>query len=234
MPQADGGFRSARAGSIAGTHFPRLDRVICAGFDRLSPLPPFVMDLLLSCNITLAVVILLTTVYVSRPLDFSVFPSVLLGTTLARLVLNVASTRLILTRGAEDGTAAAGHVIQAFGEFVAGGQLFIGFTIFAILIAIQFLVITKGATRISEVAARFALDGMPGKQMAIDADLNAGLITQEQARGAAKRSPNRPTSTERWTVPANSCAVMPLPVSSSRSSISWPDLGSASSNMAWT
>ncbi len=140
------------------------------------------MDMLLSCNITLAVVILLTTIYVSRPLDFSVFPSILLGTTLARLVLNVASTRLILTRGAEDGTAAAGHVIQAFGEFVAGGQLFIGFTIFAILIAIQFLVITKGATRISEVAARFALDGMPGKQMAIDADLNAGLITQEVAR----------------------------------------------------
>ena len=101
-------------------------------------------------------------------------------------MLNVASTRLILARGAEDGTAAAGHVIQAFGEFVAGGQLFIGFTIFAILIAIQFLVITKGATRISEVAARFALDGMPGKQMAIDADLNAGLITQEQARSAGR------------------------------------------------
>jgi flagellar biosynthesis protein FlhA len=140
------------------------------------------MDLLLSCNITISVVILLTTVYVSRPLDFSVFPSVLLGTTMARLVLNVASVRLILTRGAEDGTAAAGHVIQAFGEFVAGGQLFIGVTIFAILIAIQFLVITKGATRISEVAARFALDGMPGKQMAIDADLNAGLVTQEVAR----------------------------------------------------
>ncbi len=160
--------------------FPVL--IVASVLVLVAPLPPVLMDLLLSCNITVSVVILLTTVYVSRPLDFSVFPSVLLGTTMARLVLNVASVRLILTRGAEDGTAAAGHVIQAFGEFVAGGQLFIGVTIFAILIAIQFLVITKGATRISEVAARFALDGMPGKQMAIDADLNAGLVTQEVAR----------------------------------------------------
>jgi flagellar biosynthesis protein FlhA len=163
-----------------GLLFPVL--IVASVLVLVAPLPPFLLDLLLSCNITLAVIILLTTIYVSRPLDFSVFPSILLGTTLARLVLNVASTRLVLTRGAEDGTAAAGHVIQAFGEFVAGGQLFVGFTIFAILIAIQFLVITKGATRISEVAARFALDGMPGKQMAIDADLNAGLVTQEQAK----------------------------------------------------
>jgi flagellar biosynthesis protein FlhA len=146
------------------------------------PLPPVVLDLLLSANITLAVVILLTTISVGRPLDFSVFPTLLLGTTLARLVLNVASTRLILTRGAEDGTAAAGGVIQAFGEFVAGGQIAVGLIMFLILVTIQFLVITKGATRISEVAARFALDGMPGKQMAIDADLNAGFITPEQAR----------------------------------------------------
>src|SRR3984957_13558451 len=179
MPQADGGFRGAVMRS-RGLIFPVL--IVSSVLVLIAPLPPFMMDLLLSCNITLAVVILLAPVSVSRPLDFSVFPSVLLGTTLARLVLNVASTRLILARGAEDGTAAAGHVIQAFGEFVAGGQLFIGFTIFAILIAIQFLVITKGATRISEVAARFALDGMPGKQMAIDADLNAGLVTQEVAR----------------------------------------------------
>lgn len=146
------------------------------------PLPSVVLDLLLSANITLAVVILLTTIYVGRPLDFSVFPSLLLGTTLARLVLNVASTRLILTQGAEDGTAAAGGVIQAFGEFVAGGQIAVGLIMFIILVTIQFLVITKGATRISEVAARFALDGMPGRQMAIDADLNAGLITPEQAQ----------------------------------------------------
>ncbi|HEV8070331.1 MAG TPA: flagellar biosynthesis protein FlhA [Planctomycetaceae bacterium] len=177
--QAETGLRGAFARSQA-LIFPVL--IVASVLVLVAPLPPVLMDLLLSCNITISVVILLTTVYVSRPLDFSVFPSVLLGTTMARLVLNVASVRLILTRGAEDGTAAAGHVIQAFGEFVAGGQLFIGVTIFAILIAIQFLVITKGATRISEVAARFALDGMPGKQMAIDADLNAGLVTQEVAR----------------------------------------------------
>lgn len=146
------------------------------------PLPPALLDLLLSANITASVVILLTTMYVSKPLEFSVFPSLLLGTTLARLVLNVASTRLILTRGGSDGTGAAGGVIQAFGEFVAGGQVAVGLIIFVILIAIQFLVITKGATRISEVAARFALDGMPGKQMAIDADLQAGIVNAETAK----------------------------------------------------
>ncbi len=146
------------------------------------PLPAGLLDLLLSANITVSVLILLTTLYVGKPLEFSVFPSLLLGTTLARLVLNVASTRLILTHGGTDGTGAAGGVIQAFGEFVAGGQVAVGLIIFVILIAIQFLVITKGATRISEVAARFALDGMPGKQMAIDADLQAGLLNAESAR----------------------------------------------------
>ena len=146
------------------------------------PLPARVLDLLLSANITISVLILLTTLYVGRPLEFSVFPSLLLGTTLSRLVLNVASTRLILTHGGIDGTGAAGGVIQAFGEFVAGDKVAVGLIIFVILIAIQFLVITKGATRISEVAARFALDGMPGKQMAIDADLQAGLLNAETAR----------------------------------------------------
>ncbi len=146
------------------------------------PLPPGLLDLLLSANIAVSVLILLTTLYVKKPLEFSVFPSLLLGTTLARLVLNVASTRLILTHGGTAKTGAAGGVIQAFGEFVAGGQIAVGLIIFVILIAIQFLVITKGATRISEVAARFALDGMPGKQMAIDADLQAGLLNAETAR----------------------------------------------------
>jgi flagellar biosynthesis protein FlhA len=146
------------------------------------PLPAALLDLLLSANITVSVLILLTTIYVAKPLEFNVFPSLLLGTTLARLVLNVASTRLILTRGGTDGTGAAGGVIQAFGEFVAGDKVAVGLIIFVILIAIQFLVITKGATRISEVAARFALDGMPGKQMAIDADLQAGLLNAESAR----------------------------------------------------
>jgi flagellar biosynthesis protein FlhA len=146
------------------------------------PLPAALLDLLLSANIAISVMVLLTSLYVRKPLDFSVFPSLLLGTTLARLVLNVASTRLILTRGGFDGTGAAGDVIRVFGDFVAGGQVAVGFIIFIILIAIQFLVITKGATRISEVAARFALDGMPGRQMAIDADLQAGLLTAEAAR----------------------------------------------------
>jgi flagellar biosynthesis protein FlhA len=146
------------------------------------PLPPLVLDFLLSANVTVAVVVLLTTIYVSKPLEFSVFPSLLLGTTLARLVLNVASTRLILTRAGSDGEAAAGGVIEAFGTFVAGDQIAVGIIIFVIVVAIQFLVITKGATRISEVAARFALDGMPGKQMAIDAELSAGAIKADEAR----------------------------------------------------
>jgi flagellar biosynthesis protein FlhA len=148
----------------------------------VTPLPPLLMDLLLAANITASVLILLTTVYVGRPLEFSSFPAILLGTTLARLVLNVASTRLVLTRGGTDGTQAAGKVIEAFGQFVAGDQIAVGIVIFSIIVAIQFLVITKGATRISEVAARFALDGLPGKQLAIDADLNANAITHEQAR----------------------------------------------------
>ncbi|MEM9364451.1 MAG: flagellar biosynthesis protein FlhA [Planctomycetota bacterium] len=148
----------------------------------LIPLPPFLMDLLLATNITIGVVVLLTTVYVATPLEFSIFPSLLLATTLARLVLNVATTRLILT-GAESGNSgAAGGVIQSFGEFVAGDRIEVGIIIFVIIVLIQFIVITKGSTRISEVAARFALDGMPGKQMAIDADLNAGLINEQQAQ----------------------------------------------------
>lgn len=140
------------------------------------------MDLLLAMNITVAVIILLTTVYVKTPLEFSIFPSLLLATTLGRLVLNVASTRLILTRAESEQMAAAGDVISSFGEFVAGDKLVVGLIIFVIIIVIQFLVITKGATRISEVAARFALDGMPGRQMAIDADLNAGAIDEKQAQ----------------------------------------------------
>ena len=148
----------------------------------VAPMPPALLDLLLAGNVTIATVILLVSVYVSRPLDFSVFPAVLLGTTLARLVLNVASTRLILSRAGTDGTGAAGGVIEAFGRFVSGDNLVVGLILFGILVTIQFLVITKGATRIGEVAARFALDGMPGKQMAIDADLSAGLIDQDQAK----------------------------------------------------
>ncbi|MFI4882933.1 MAG: flagellar biosynthesis protein FlhA [Phycisphaerales bacterium JB064] len=149
------------------------------------PLPPVILDLLISANISLSVIILLTVLYMDRPLKFSVFPSLLLGVTMFRLVLNIASTRLILTADAgtpEQALSVAGEVIQAFGAFVAGDSLFVGVVIFLILVAVQFLVITKGATRISEVAARFTLDAMPGKQMAIDADLNAGIISEQEAR----------------------------------------------------
>jgi flagellar biosynthesis protein FlhA len=148
----------------------------------LVPLPTEIMDLLLAGNITIAVIVLLTTIYVKTPLEFSIFPSLLLVTTLGRLVLNVASTRLILTQAESKGELAAGAVIKSFGEFVAGDKIIIGLIIFIIIIVIQFVVITKGATRISEVAARFALDGMPGRQMAIDADVNAGAIDEHEAQ----------------------------------------------------
>jgi len=146
------------------------------------PLPAGMLDVLLAANITVSVIVLLTTIYVRTPLEFSIFPSLLLATTLGRLVLNVASTRLILSEGGSNKLQAAGGVIQAFGEFVAGDQLVVGIIIFVIIVVIQFVVITKGATRISEVAARFALDGMPGRQMAIDADLNAGIIDEREAQ----------------------------------------------------
>lgn len=148
----------------------------------LVTLPSTVMDFLLAMNITLAVIMLLTTVYVRAPLEFSIFPSLLLASTLLRLVLNVATTRLILTRAGSDGLNAAGSVVRTFGEFVAGDKIVVGIIIFLIIVVIQFVVITKGATRISEVAARFALDGMPGRQMAIDADLNAGIIDEHEAQ----------------------------------------------------
>lgn len=145
------------------------------------PLAPIILDTLFSFNIALALVVVLVTVYTLRPLDFALFPTVLLITTLLRLALNVASTRVVLLEG-HTGTDAAGQVIKAFGEFVVGGNYAVGIVVFAILVIINFVVITKGATRISEVSARFTLDAMPGKQMAIDADLNAGLIDQDEAR----------------------------------------------------
>ena len=145
------------------------------------PLPPMVLDLCLSLNITIAILILIISLYTEKAIEFSIFPSLLLATTLFRLSLNVASTRLILLHGNE-GMNAAGSVIQAFGQFVVGGSFVVGLVIFIILVIINFIVITKGAGRIAEVAARFALDAMPGKQMAIDADLNAGLIDEAEAR----------------------------------------------------
>ncbi len=145
------------------------------------PMPPFLLDILFSFNIALSLVILLAVVYVMRPLEFAAFPTVVLMATLLRLALNIASTRVVLLHG-HDGPGAAGKVIEAFGEFVIGGNFAVGLVVFSIIVVINFVVITKGATRVSEVTARFTLDAMPGKQMAIDADLNAGLLTQEQAR----------------------------------------------------
>ena len=145
------------------------------------PLPAFILDLLLTLNITFSLIILLVGMYILKPLEFSVFPSVLLLITLFRLSLNIASTRIILLNG-DSGSSAAGKVIMAFGNFVVGGDYVVGFIVFVILVVINFVVITKGAGRIAEVAARFTLDAMPGKQMAIDADLNAGLIDEKEAK----------------------------------------------------
>ncbi|MCX8117512.1 MAG: flagellar biosynthesis protein FlhA [Desulfobacterota bacterium] len=145
------------------------------------PLPALLIDLLLSVSLTFSLIILLTSLYIKTPLEFSTFPSLLLMTTLFRLSLNIATTRLILLHGNE-GTTAAGYVIRSFGHFVIGGNYFVGFVIFIILVIINFIVITKGSGRIAEVAARFTLDAMPGKQMSIDADLNAGLIDEKEAR----------------------------------------------------
>jgi len=145
------------------------------------PIPPLMLDLLLSFSITFALIILLVSIFMRGPLDFSVFPSLLLIVTLIRLSLNVASTRIILLHGSE-GTSAAGQVIESFGSFVVGGNFVVGTVIFIILVMINFIVITKGSVRTSEVAARFTLDAIPGKQMSIDADLNAGLINEKEAR----------------------------------------------------
>ena len=147
----------------------------------IMPLPTLVLDILLSFSITVSLLVLLTSLSITHPLEFSTFPSVLLLTTLFRLSLNIASTRLILLHGNE-GTSAAGVVIRSFGNFVVGGNYLVGFIIFVILVIINFVVITKGSGRIAEVAARFTLDAMPGKQMSIDADLNAGLIDEQEAR----------------------------------------------------
>jgi flagellar biosynthesis protein FlhA len=148
----------------------------------LAPVPPPLVDLLLAANLTVSVLALLGALAARTPLEMSVFPTFLLGATLVRLVLNIATTRLILSRAAVDGPAAAGRVVEAFGEFVAANDLIVGGIVFGIIAIVQFVVITAGSTRTSEVAARFALDGLPGRQMAIDTEVNAGTVTREQAR----------------------------------------------------
>ena len=145
------------------------------------PLPTMLLDLGLALSITASVLVLMVALFLHRPLDFTSFPTLLLLTTLLRLSLNVATTRLILSHGHE-GPSAAGHVVAAFGGFLMGGDVVIGLILFAILLVVNFMVITKGSGRIAEVAARFSLDGMPGKQMAIDADLSSGLIDEKTAR----------------------------------------------------
>jgi flagellar biosynthesis protein FlhA len=152
----------------------------------IMPLPAFLLDILISTNITISVIVLLVSMYITRPVDFSVFPTALLLLTLFRLALNISSTRLILIQG-NTGTRAAGQVIEAFGNFVVGGNYIIGVVIFLVLIAIQYVVINHGAVRISEVTARFTLDALPGKQMSIDSDLNAGLIDEAESRDRRKK-----------------------------------------------
>jgi flagellar biosynthesis protein FlhA len=164
---------------FAGIGTPILLLVLLAMM--ILPMPTFLLDILFTFNISLALVVILATVYAKRPLDFAVFPTILLVTTLMRLALNVASTRVVLING-HTGSDAAGAVIESFGSVVIGGNYVVGIVVFAILVIINFVVVTKGAGRISEVTARFTLDAMPGKQMAIDADLNAGLLTQDEAR----------------------------------------------------
>lgn len=182
MPPVAGAAGSGKPLSSRGIDFVLPLGLITAVLVILVPLPPALLDVFLAINISVSVIMLLTTIYVRTPLEFSVFPSLLLATTLGRLVLNVATTRLILTRAGSHGLNAAGEVVRNFGEFVAGDKIVVGIIIFTIIVLIQFIVITKGATRISEVAARFALDGMPGRQMAIDADLNAGTIDEKEAQ----------------------------------------------------
>ena len=150
------------------------------------PLPSFLLDFFIAINISVALAVVVATMYLNKGLDFSAFPSLLLLTTMFRLAINVSVTRLILTKGD------AGSVVHDFGQFVVGGNVVIGLVIFMILVVIQFVVVTNGAGRVAEVAARFTLDAMPGKQMAIDADLNAGLITDEQARIRPRRRRGAP------------------------------------------
>lgn len=151
----------------------------------IMPMPPMMLDMFLAVSIVFSVLVLMTALFIQKPLEFSSFPTVLLIATMLRLGLNIASTRLILSNGHE-GTAAAGNVIQSFGNLVMSGNFVIGIIVFAILVIVNFIVITKGSGRIAEVAARFTLDAMPGKQMAIDADLSAGLIDEAEARARRK------------------------------------------------
>src|SRR6476661_2350386 len=186
---ANGGFKLPPLGDLSAW-LRRGDIALAVGVLTILvvlilPLPPILLDLFLAISITLSVLILMTSLFIHAPLEFSAFPTILLISTMMRLSLNLASTRLILAHGHE-GTGAAGHVIEAFGNFVMSGNFVIGIIVFTILVIVNFIVITKGSGRIAEVAARFHLDAMPGKQMAIDADLSAGMIDETEARRRRK------------------------------------------------
>src|SRR4051812_26056512 len=174
------------------------------------PMPAWLLDISLAFSITVSVLILMVVLLIEKPLEFLTFPTILLIVTMLRLSLNLASTRLILSHGHE-GTAAAGHVIEAFGGFIMGGNYVIGLIVFAILVLVNFVVITKGSGRIAEVSARFSLDAMPGKQMAVDADLSAGLIDETEPSFGARRWKTKATSSAPWTVPPSSCAATRSP-----------------------
>jgi flagellar biosynthesis protein FlhA len=180
-PAAQGGGTADSLGSLPWRESVVPLAVLAIVVAMITPLPSFLLDILISTNITLSVLVLLVAMYITRPVDFSVFPTTLLLMTLFRLALNISSSRLILLNG-NTGTSAAGEVIEAFGNFVVGGNYVIGIVIFLVLIAIQYVVINHGAVRISEVTARFTLDALPGKQMSIDSDLNSGLIDEAEAR----------------------------------------------------
>src|SRR5579884_1310403 len=182
-PLAGGGVMAAPLSKLGDFAVPLA--VLGIVLAMIAPMPSFLLDVLISANITLSVVVLLVSMYITRPVEFSVFPTTLLLMTLFRLALNISSSRLILLNG-NTGTAAAGDVIEAFGNFVVGGNYIIGVVIFLVLIAIQYVVINHGAVRISEVTARFTLDAMPGKQMSIDSDLSSGLIDEHEARKRRK------------------------------------------------
>src|SRR5579862_9428297 len=175
----DPSAQNSRTRSIAEWLVPVA--AVATVFVMLIPIPAFLLDICLATSVTLGVVVLLSALYILKPVQFSVFPTLLLFLTLLRISLNIASSRRILLHGGE-GTAAAGSVIEAFGQFVVGGNYVVGFVLFLALIAIQFLVVSHGAVRTAEVTARFTLDALPGKQMAIDADMNAGVIDESEAR----------------------------------------------------
>lgn len=183
MKSGAGAKKGSRFGNLSEIGAPLA--VLGIVMAMIMPMPAFMLDILISANITIAVIVLLVSMYITKPVEFSVFPTTLLLLTLFRLALNISSTRLILMHG-NGGTRAAGQVIEAFGNFVVGGNYIIGIVIFLVMLAIQYVVINHGAVRISEVTARFTLDAMPGKQMSIDSDLNAGLIDEHEARTRRK------------------------------------------------